>query len=175
MNETIVMPKADANLARFDLTSEWKIPARIDRVWDALAHPLDWPQWWPYVREVSRVKDGEASGLGSVHHIRWATRLPYEIAFDIETVEVIPQKKLRGVARGELEGQGTWLLDEDDAATRVTYLWQVNLGKPWMRLTAPLFAPVFRWNHNGLMAAREMGLTRYLMTSSEKAAQKNYE
>ena len=49
-------------------------------------------------------------GSGSVHFIRWATRLPYEIAFEVETVEAKPRKKLRGLACGELEGQGTWLL-----------------------------------------------------------------
>jgi hypothetical protein len=33
-----------------------------------------------------------------------------------------------------------------------------------MRVLSPLMAPVFRWNHNGVMAAGEQGLRRYLQT-----------
>jgi len=151
----------------FDLTSHWRIPASTEQVWQALTHPLAWPDWWPYVREVRLQHEGDKDGLGSIHFIRWATRLPYEIAFEVETVEVKPRKKLRGLARGELEGQGTWLLEaEGKAATHVTYLWQVNLGKAWMRLGVPLLAPVFRWNHNALMAAGEAGLIRHLATGT---------
>lgn len=147
----------------FDLTSHWRMPASTERVWEALTHPLFWPNWWPYVREVRLQHEGGKDGLGSVHFIRWATRLPYDVAFEVETVEIVAGKKLRGLARGELEGQGTWLLEPDgNSATRVTYLWQVNLGKAWMRLTAPLLAPMFRWNHNGLMTSGEAGLIRYL-------------
>jgi uncharacterized protein YndB with AHSA1/START domain len=147
----------------FDLTSHWRIPSPVGDVWDALIHPLAWPDWWPYVREVRLQHEGGKDGLGSIHFIRWATRLPYEIAFEVETVEVKHRKKLRGLARGELEGQGTWTLEPDSkTATNVTYLWQVNLGKAWMRASAPLLAPVFRWNHNGLMASGEAGLIEHL-------------
>jgi uncharacterized protein YndB with AHSA1/START domain len=151
--------------AQFELTSHWHIPASIDRVWAALIQSQDWPKWWPYVREVITVKEGTPDGLGSVQRIRWATRLPYEVMFDVEVVEVIRLRKLRGVARGELQGQGTWLLERDGTATQVTYLWQVDLGKAWMRWSAPLLAPVFRWNHNGLMESGEKGLTRHLSSA----------
>ena len=33
---------------------------------------------------------------------------------------------------------------------------------PWMRATAPIAAPVFRWNHNGVMRAGAEGLARLL-------------
>jgi hypothetical protein len=44
----------------------------------------------------------------------------------------------------------------------VTYVWRVQLRQRWMRLLAPLLAPVFRWNHDAVMRAGEAGLRRHL-------------
>ena len=41
-------------------------------------------------------------------------------------------------------------------------VWRVTLGARWMRWTAPLLAPLFRWNHNGVMRAGQQGLADYL-------------
>jgi uncharacterized protein YndB with AHSA1/START domain len=150
---------------QFELTSHWQIPAPPERVWDVLVDSPNWPKWWSYVRAVTPVKRGRPDGTGNVQRVTWSTRLPYSISFDIEVVEVIAERKLRGLARGELQGQGTWLLEPDGEGTHVTYLWQVDLGKAWMRALAPLMSPVFKWNHDGLMAAGEAGLIRYLAQS----------
>jgi hypothetical protein len=44
----------------------------------------------------------------------------------------------------------------------MTFVWRVQLVKPWMRWLAPLLASVFRWNHNGVMRAGEIGLQRHI-------------
>lgn len=44
----------------------------------------------------------------------------------------------------------------------MTCLWRVELARPWMRWLAPLLAPLFRWNHDGLMRAGREGLARHL-------------
>jgi carbon monoxide dehydrogenase subunit G len=148
--------------AAFDLVSHWRIAAPVDRVWQALAEPEHWPRWWPYVRAVHTLRRGDASGVGSVRRIEWATRLPYRITIEVEAVEATQHQRLRGRSRGELDGEGLWLLCGQGTHTEVTYLWRVELRKPWMRLLAPLLAPVFRWNHDGLMRAGEAGLARWL-------------
>ena len=63
---------------------------------------------------------------------------------------------------GELDGVGTWELMPDGDTTHVRYTWCVDLGSRWMRIAAPLMAPVFRWNHNGVMKAGARGLARHL-------------
>lgn len=153
---------AQAPSASFNLLTEWNIPQPAHRVWEALIRTDDWPQWWPYVRAVETIAEGTADGLNRVQRLRWATRLPYELTIEVEAVEIIPLHKLRGLARGELNGQGTWTLEPHPGGTRVHYLWQVNLEKAWMRLSAPLLTPVFRWNHEGVMAAGEKGLIGHL-------------
>lgn len=54
------------------------------------------------------------------------------------------------------------LLRAEDGFTDVTYVWRVRLIKRWMRWLAPLLAPVFLWNHEGVMRAGEAGLRRHL-------------
>lgn len=149
-------------MTHFDLISHWRIPAPVDRVWDALADPHGWPLWWPFVRSVHTLRPGDASGLGSVRRFRWATRLPYDIVIDVEAIELLRHRRLRGRAHGQLQGEGIWLLRAEGERTEVTYVWRVGLARSWMRWLAPLLAPVYRWNHASVMQAGEAGLTRHL-------------
>lgn len=146
----------------FDLTSHWRIHAPVDEVWTALTDPATWPDWWPYVRSVHPLRDGGPDGVGAIWRIDWSTRLPYRIVIEVETVESVRHRRLRGRSRGELDGEGLWTLRPDARGTDVTYVWRVGLTQAWMRWAAPLFAPVFRWNHDGVMRAGEAGLRRRL-------------
>lgn len=146
----------------FDLTTHWRIRAPVDEVWAALTDPAAWPRWWPYVQRVRMMREGGAGGVGAVRRIDWSTRLPYRIVIEVETVESERHRRLRGRARGQLDGEGLWLLRTGDGYTDVTYRWRVNLTRRWMRWLAPLLAPVFRWNHDGVMRVGEAGLRRHL-------------
>ncbi len=146
----------------FDLVSHWRLAAPVERVWAALSSPESWPRWWPYVRRVQTLREGDAQGLGRVRRIEWATRLPYRLTIDVEAIEAVKHDRLRGRSRGHLVGEGLWLLRTDGAFTDVTYVWRVELAKPWMRRLAPLLIRAFRWNHNGVMRAGGEGLARYL-------------
>jgi Polyketide cyclase / dehydrase and lipid transport len=146
----------------FDLVSQWRLAAPVERVWSALAEPESWPRWWPYVCSVRTLRAGGDGGLGAVRRIQWATRLPYRIVIDVETVEVVPHQRMRARSSGHLHGEGIWLLRCDDRFTDVTYVWRVAVDKPWMRWLAPILAPVFRWNHRGVMRAGGEGLARHL-------------
>ncbi len=146
----------------FELVSDWHLEAPIDDVWRALHQAEEWPQWWRYVRAVQRKRSGDADGLGAVRQLQWSSRLPYGIAFDVEVTEVVRPTRLRGRAHGELDGEGVWELVREGRGTHVRYTWRVELTRPWMRALAPVMAPVFRWNHNGVMRAGAEGLARHL-------------
>lgn len=146
----------------FRLVSHWRIEAPLDCVWEALTHPEQWPQWWPYVQAVTPIGSGDGDGLGAIHRFVWTSRLPYALAFDVEVVELNRRRRIRGRASGQLEGEGVWELADVNHATEVTYTWSVVLGKASMRWIAPIAAPVFRWNHRGVMRAGEAGLRSYL-------------
>ncbi|MBS0461381.1 MAG: SRPBCC family protein [Proteobacteria bacterium] len=146
----------------FDLVSHWRIHAPVDRVWEALTNPAAWPHWWPYVRAVHTLREGGADGVGTLRRIDWATRLPYRIVIEVESIECVRHRRLRGRAHGQLDGEGVWLLRDEPGFTDVTYVWRVRLQRRWMRWLSPLLAPMFRWNHDGVMRSGEAGLRRYL-------------
>ena len=157
---SVALPSAGT--AQFELVSHWHVAAPIERVWQAIKQTEEWPSWWPYVRSVQDLTPGDADGLGAIRHIAWSSRLPYGVAFDVEVVEMQRPRRLCGRAHGQLDGAGTWELTPDGDTTRVRYLWCVDLGSRWMRFIAPLAAPVFRWNHDGVMRAGARGLARHL-------------
>jgi hypothetical protein len=111
---------------------------------------------------VQTLRDGGPEGVGTLRRIDWSTRLPYHLAIEVEGVESVRHQRLRGRSRGQLEGEGLWLLRAEEGFTDVTYVWRVTLTRRWMRWLAPVLAPVFRWNHAGAMRAGEAGLRRHL-------------
>lgn len=146
----------------FELVSHWHLAAPVEQVWSALHAAQEWPRWWRYVRSVEPLHAGDARGLGAVRRFEWGSRLPYGLTFEVEVVELQRPHRLRGRARGELEGEGLWELWPEGDGTHVRYTWRVELTRPWMRALAPLMAPVFRWNHAGVMRAGGQGLARHL-------------
>jgi uncharacterized protein YndB with AHSA1/START domain len=156
----------------FELVTDWRIDAPIDAVYDALFDTASWPTWWHYVRSVETLRAGDAHGVGAMKRFTWDSRLPYSLRFDMEVVEARRPTRLRGIATGELEGEGLWELWPDDDGTRVRYTWRVGLNRPWMRTLAPVMAPAMRWNHNGLMAAGQAGLQSYLRSVLQNLRQK---
>jgi hypothetical protein len=162
MPRSTAMPLSAPSSSHFDLVSHWRLQAPVEQVWAALVDPVGWPTWWPYVQRVQTLREGGVDGLGSVRRIDWSTRLPYRLMIEVEAVESVRHHRLRGRSRGQLDGEGLWLLRAEDGFTDVTYVWRVRLIKRWMRMLAPLLAPVFRWNHEGVMRAGEAGLRRHL-------------
>jgi len=143
--------------------SDWQLAAPPAAVWDALLEVEAWPQWWKHVRRVQTLERGDASGLGARRRITWSSRLPYGFTLEVRCTESQPQRLLRGSARGDLEGEGLWELRPDGAGTAVRYTWRLDLNTRWMKIAAPLMAPAFRWNHEGVMQAGLTGLRERLV------------
>lgn len=66
----------------FILVTERRISAAPDVVWDALYDVQAWPEWGPYVKQVSEFEPGDQDGLGARCRFVWGTRLPYRIVFE---------------------------------------------------------------------------------------------
>ena len=147
---------------RFTYVTEWRLDAPINQVWDALTDVENWPAWWPHVRSVRTLHPGAPGGLGSVRRLRWSSRLPYGFSLDVETTSMRAPTHLVGRATGDMAGTGTWELACAGAGTRVRYTWTLDLNTRWMRLAAPFMAPVFRWNHEGVMRSGGRGLAAHL-------------
>jgi uncharacterized protein YndB with AHSA1/START domain len=146
--------------------THWQLQAPVAAVWAALTDAPEWPHWWPQVHRVETLRLGRADGVGTIRRLHWTTRLPYRLVIEVETLEAMPLQRLRGRSRGQLDGEGIWELRPTATGTELSYLWRVDLVKPWMRWLAPLLARVFRWNHEAVMRDGELGLQRYLAAAA---------
>jgi hypothetical protein len=121
-----------------------------------------WPGWWKYVKHVEKIREGDANEIGSVRRITWSTALPYTITFDSELTHLAFHERIEGKALGDLTGTGIWTFASNNGGTLVRYDWSVTTTRKWMTLFDPLLRPLFRWNHDKVMAAGYTGLLHQL-------------
>jgi len=138
-------------MTQFVLVSDWHFTHPLARVWALVEDVEHWPGWWPAVKRVETVRTGDETGLGAVRRITWGTALPYTLTFDVEVTQIEHHDCIEGRAHGAIEGTGLWNFHEEPEGTHVRYLWRVDVTKGWMKLLAPVLAPVFAWNHNKAM------------------------
>jgi hypothetical protein len=149
-------------MAPYGFVTRWQLEASLDDVWKAIVQAEAWPQWWRFLRRVELIESGDADGVGALRRFVWSSRLPYRLAFDMRTASVERLRFIEGTAAGELNGRGRWDFSVQGAVTTARYTWIVTTDRPWMNLLAPILAPVFRWNHDAVMAQGGRGLARYL-------------
>ena len=148
-------------MAAYRFLTTWCLDTAIERVWDAIYDSAAWPRWWKGVRSAVKLREGDERDVGAVWRYTWRSRLPYNLAFEMETTQVEPPHLLAGRARGELRGTGTWRLFEGPG-TAVVYEWDVETTKDWMNALAPVARPVFAWNHDVVMRQGGESLARLL-------------
>jgi carbon monoxide dehydrogenase subunit G len=150
------------NMANYEFVTIWRVEAPQEKVWDLIFHSENWPDWWPGVEKVERLKDGDANHLGAIHRYTWKSKLPYRLVFEMQSTRVEPISVIEGRAIGELQGAGRWQLSNADGITTVRYDWKVETTKAWMNLLAPVARPFFSWNHNVVMGWGGEGLAKRL-------------
>jgi len=155
---------------RYSFVTRWSLDAPIERLWDELYRPLDWPLWWKGVSSVEQLACGDADGLHSRYRFTMRSRLPYALKFEMETTRLDRPYVIEGSSSGELVGTGIWTLARTTTGTAIRYDWTVEVTKPWMRALSSFARPVFAWNHGVIMRWGLEGLRRRVMTSSQSPA-----
>jgi uncharacterized protein YndB with AHSA1/START domain len=153
-------------MSDYKFVTVWKIAAPIERVWEAINHPEEWPTWWRGMEQVIKLEPGDEHGVGSVRRYVCKSRLPYQLVFTMRTTRVERPRLLVGEAFGELEGTGRWEFEMDGNLTVARYTWTVKTAKAWMNLLAPVARPLFEWNHDVIMRWGAEGLGRLLEAES---------
>ena len=151
-------------MAAYSFLTTWCVAAPLERVWDVLADPEGYPEWWKGVREVTVLEQGEngGRGVGTLYRLKWRSKLPYSLEFDMRVTRSEPPYLLEGHASGELEGVGIWRLYEGAAGTALVYSWDVSTTRAWMNRLSRLGRPVFAWNHDYVMRQGAIGLAQRL-------------
>ena len=154
----------------YSLRTLWRFDESSDLVWNAIADADTWPLWWKGIESVVTLDRGEPSGLDARRCYTCLSVLPFRLTFVGRVTRVVPMQLIEGRVEGELEGIGSCRLERFDGLTVVCYDWQVRTTRPWMNLLAPLAKPLFRWNHDQIMRAGGIGLTRHLNARPGSAA-----
>jgi uncharacterized protein YndB with AHSA1/START domain len=138
----------------------WFVAAPIEDVWAAIRDVEGYPRWWNEFVDAKRLN--EVEGVGSRVMVHAKAALPYHMYFTLEaTIEDRPKIAVSKVW-GDLNGEMRWRLEPGGGGTRLVFDEAVRTGKPLLNALAPLFKPLFAWNHKVMMASGERGLRRYL-------------
>jgi hypothetical protein len=149
-------------MAGYEFLSTWLLRAPREEVWAGIQDAAAWPSWWRGVISSEEIAAGDLDGVGRRYRVRWRSAIPYAVEFEFTVDEVDAPSYMAGRAVGGLEGTGVWRLLERGDLTCVTYDWRVRTTKTWMNLVAPIARPVFKWNHDWVMARGGEGLARRL-------------
>jgi len=148
--------------AEYHFVSRWLIDAPIDRVWQEISRPEEWPRWWRGVLQVETIEPGGDDDVGAYRRMTWRSQLPYRLRLNIRTVRVDKPRSIEAHADGELAGVGKWTLFEVGGRTRIRYDWTVDARRWWMRWFRPVARPLFVWNHDVIMRWGLAGLGQRL-------------
>ncbi|MDQ5895287.1 MAG: hypothetical protein QG596_1548 [Actinomycetota bacterium] len=149
--------------AAFAFVSRWELKAERLAVWDALVDFNEWPVWWPGLEKVIETIHGDDEGIGQKATATWRGPVGYTLNMAIEAVEKVQPDFLRGVATGDVVGEGTWQLgNTDDAWTSIEFDWNVRANRKWMEFLAPVARPLFVSSHDHVMKEGAEGLATHL-------------
>ncbi|MCO5314736.1 MAG: SRPBCC family protein [Solirubrobacterales bacterium] len=149
--------------AAFHFLSRWELACPRERVWDTLVDFHTWPIWWPGLDGVIETIHGDAEGIGQRATSTWRGPIGYSLEISIESVERVHPEFLRGVASGDVTGEGTWRLSPGpDGWTGVDFDWNVRANRRWMEFLAPVARPLFVSSHDHVMKKGAEGLADHL-------------
>jgi hypothetical protein len=147
---------------KYSFITKWQIKAPVKDVWDAIYNSLEWPQWWKGVIASHELEKGDNRGINGIREYTWKSALPYKLKFKSKLLEREDNKRLYGVAFGELEGEGTWYFYHKDGITHLQYDWHVFTNKKWMNTFSFILKPLFKYNHDVVMKWGAKGLAKKL-------------
>jgi carbon monoxide dehydrogenase subunit G len=141
----------------------WEFEAPVDGVWEMITNPEQWPTVWKNCKNVEKLRDPDANGVGGVQRFSMQTQLPYTLRFTVTSTRSEPPNVLAGDVSGQLQGTVRWELSQTSPEiTTIRYFWEVEPTRAWMRAVSPLLRPVFVWNHRSMMRNAARGLSQMI-------------
>lgn len=140
----------------YRFVSLWRVPASPGAVWEALERSLT-PgplRWWPFV-SVVQAPDRPHPGANITLSVR--SVFGYRLRIDLKIVDMAAPRRLIAVSTGDLAGRGSLDVTEDGQGSALTWTWEVETRRPWMRTTGPLLRPAFVLAHTLVMRRGERG------------------
>lgn len=143
----------------YHFKDRWHVPFRVEKVWDVLSRPEDYPRWWRGVYLSAEPLDKERKRVAVVAR----GRLPYKLRFTIETLRTEKPRLIEFRATGDfVTDRSRWVLKAEGNGTIVMLEWNPIVEKPLVKILSPILKPLFRWNHEWSMRRGEREIGEYL-------------
>jgi hypothetical protein len=146
------------SINEYNFVTVWKIEALLLDVWNTIMDVESFPDWWPAVKKLEILDQGDENGVNSLTKQTWQGVLPYRLSFVSKTTEINYLQSIVLVASGDLEGKGCWTFSQEDKIAIVRYDWQVKTTGMALGLLASIFKPLLAWNHDEIMRWGALGL-----------------
>jgi hypothetical protein len=147
----------------YQFVTRWRLPGTIEQVSDLLGDTETLIRVWPSLySSATVVEPGDERGVGKVLRVETRGHLPYTLRWSFRVTESRHPYGYTIEAWGDMVGNGVWTLRPDGDDTRVTYVWRVRTEKLLLKWLSPLLKPLFKSNHDRVMAEGEVGLRREL-------------
>jgi hypothetical protein len=148
------------SLTEYHFLERWHADAAPDAVWDLVADPRTYTQWWPEFLEVTKLNDIEGVGARAAVHVKAA--LPYHMRFELDSIRYDRPHASEVEVRGDLVGRMRWLFVPYASGTYIVFEEEVRTGKQLLNVLAPVGKPFFAWNHRIMMRHGQRGLAEQL-------------
>jgi len=136
---------------QYSFTTNWRIEAPVEKVWEAIYQSEEWPDWWTSIRSVKEIRKGNEKGIGGIQNFSLVSPMKYQLKFQLLLTEREDCRLLKGIVSGDLKGVGSWHFAEKEGITQAVCKWEVATTVGWMNWLSFLLAPVFSYNHKLVM------------------------
>jgi hypothetical protein len=135
---------------QYHFLTRWRFDAPAERVWGLIYDAEAISRRWHGIKRfhIVNVEDGLKAGCLIEATVR---SLPGNLDFTLEVTEVEPGRKLSLVCRGDLEGQGHWLVAERPDGVWSEFAWDVSTTEWFMNLIGLALRPFLRRSHDRTM------------------------
>ena len=146
----------------YHFEDHWSVPFPIEKVWEVLSQPEDYPQWW---RGVYLSAEPLEAGAQDAKRVAVVARgwLPYKLRFTIQTLTLQKPELIEFKATGDfVTDVSRWVLKSEGNGTSVTLECNPRAEKPVVKLLSTILKPLFRWNHHWTMKRGQRQIAEYL-------------
>src|SRR5688572_13568438 len=98
----------------YHFITNWRMQSTQQEIYELLGNGPDLVRWWPAVYlEVTEIKKGDTSGVGTEFDLFTKGWLPYRLRWQFTVTEAKPYERLTLEARGDFVGRGIWTFKQD--------------------------------------------------------------
>ena len=145
----------------YHFLTRWRFDAPTEKVWALIYDAETIARSWPGIKQfrILNIEDGLKAGCRIAATVK---SLPGNLDFTMEVTEVEPGRRLGLVCRGDLEGEGHWVVDERPDGVWSEFNWDVATTEWFMNVLGLALRPFLRRSHDRTMARGYRVLSEWL-------------